>query len=178
MYCKHKPARKEISLSSKCKSFCLVYCVTLPVKPRALPAGQGRGGRGLLENVCAGDGPSAESPQPCFPLQAVPVPVRKDRPLAAPWWDSLCIAASHVPTGRSPCLQPAPMDGSTHSFSGHVSRGARPLCLMEWQPAAREAEPKGCRAGAQPPITSYVPRLRRYNQHEATCFEMMLLARL
>ena len=45
MYCKHKPPSKEIALPNKRESLCLVCCVMVPVNPRALPAGEGRGGR-------------------------------------------------------------------------------------------------------------------------------------
>lgn len=44
--------------------------------------------------------------------------------------------------------------------------------------ATQEAELKGPRAAAQPLITSFVPRCLGDNEHEATCVQMTLLARL
>lgn len=115
MYCKHKPARKEISLASKCKSLCLVYCVMFPINPGALPAGKERGGRqeafgecSCSEKVprlrapggcrCSGPAPAARELRkelPSLPLHSTPGPGSQRLPPVPP----LPPACSRVPPG-------------------------------------------------------------------------------
>lgn len=85
MYCKHKPARKEISLASKCKSLCLVYCVMFPINPGALPAGKERGGRqeAFGERSCSEKVPRLRAPGGCRCSGPAPAAreLRKELPL-------------------------------------------------------------------------------------------------
>lgn len=86
-------------------------------------------------------------------------------------------------TAAAPVLEDLPLCG-THLTDSTSTHGQEHMSFYEavrarlWSAASREVELKGPQAAAQPPITSFVPQCLGDNEHEATCVQMMLLARL